>query len=105
MCSTFEFDLDLEYPDAALSITRLLLLSDAEWEKVQGKGKPPKPKADAEVLGLLAKVIENRLGQYPTSLEVSQHAGIWKLYSAHNPSRMTKNSCKVMTCGGISETP
>ena len=69
-CSTFEFDLELEYPEAVLSIVRLFLLSGPEFEKAQAKGKPPKPKADAEVLPILQQVIRERLKEYPTSIEV-----------------------------------
>ncbi|KAJ2917758.1 hypothetical protein MD484_g2656, partial [Candolleomyces efflorescens] len=66
---TFEFDLELEYPEAVLSIVRLFLLSGPEFEKAQAKGKPPKPKADAEVLPILQQVIRERLKEYPTSIE------------------------------------
>ncbi|KAJ2926745.1 hypothetical protein H1R20_g10342, partial [Candolleomyces eurysporus] len=69
---TFEFDLELDYPEAALSIVRLFLLSEPDFKKAQTKGKPPKPKADGEVLPLLQKVIQERLKAYPTSIEKDQ---------------------------------
>lgn len=68
--STFELDWDLDYPEAALSVIRLLLLSDAEWSKARDKGKPPKPKADAEVLTVLLKAIEERMSEYSTTVAV-----------------------------------
>ncbi|RXW25028.1 hypothetical protein EST38_g843 [Candolleomyces aberdarensis] len=72
---TFEFDLELDYPEAVLSIVRLFLLSEPDFKKAQTKGKPPKPKADGEVLPLLQKVIQQRLKEYPTSIEQNVPAG------------------------------
>ncbi|KZP34420.1 SET domain-containing protein [Athelia psychrophila] len=60
---------DLDIPEAMVSLIRLLLLNSSEWEKVREKGKPPKPKVDAEVLSLVAQVLRRRLDEYPTSLE------------------------------------
>jgi SET domain-containing protein 6 len=76
-CSTFEFDLELDYPEAVLSIVRLFLLSEPEFEKAQTKGKPPKPKADGEVLAILQKVIQGKLKEYPTSIEVFPFGSQW----------------------------
>ncbi|EAU91065.1 hypothetical protein CC1G_03233 [Coprinopsis cinerea okayama7 len=65
----FEFDWDLDLPPAALSLVRLLLLPDNDWKKAQSKGKPPKPKADSDILLVLEKAIEKRQAQYPTAIQ------------------------------------
>lgn len=64
----FDFDWDLELPDPALAIIRLFLLSEAEWIKAREKSKPPKPKADTEVLTTLKRAIQDRLKDYLTSV-------------------------------------
>ncbi|KAJ7646778.1 SET domain-containing protein [Roridomyces roridus] len=48
---------DLEIPEALIALIRLLRLTPAEWEKAVEKDKVPKPKLDAEIIGI-----------YPTSL-------------------------------------
>ncbi|KAF6763120.1 hypothetical protein DFP72DRAFT_874754 [Ephemerocybe angulata] len=64
----FDFDWDLELPDPALAIICLFLLSEAEWIKAREKSKPPKPKADTEVLTTLKRAIQDRLKDYLTSV-------------------------------------
>jgi N-lysine methyltransferase SETD6 len=62
---------DLALPDGLVSFVRLLLLDAAEWSKTRDKGKVPKPKpVDGPVLRILAVVLEKRLSEYSTSLEV-----------------------------------
>ena len=56
-----------------ISFTRLLLLPDDDWEKARGKCRPPKPKLDAEVLGIIAETLQRRKASYPTTLEVFSH--------------------------------
>ncbi len=53
-----------------ISFTKLLLLPDDEWEKVQEKSKPPKTKLEGVLCDILISVIGNRLAEYPTTLEV-----------------------------------
>ncbi|TFK25187.1 SET domain-containing protein [Coprinopsis marcescibilis] len=65
----FEFDCELDLPPAALSLIRLLLLTDGEWNKVREKGKPPKPKADSDVLLVLEKALNKRCKEYSSSIE------------------------------------
>lgn len=60
---------DLEIPDALVSLVRLLS-AEGEWEKAKGKGKPPKPKIDMQVLSFVSPVLQKRLCEYATSLEV-----------------------------------
>lgn len=51
-------------------------MSPDEWEKTQPKTKTPKAKPDPDVLSLIAAVLEARLAQYATSIEVrSSHSG------------------------------
>lgn len=69
-CSVFDLYLDLEIPPSIISIIRLLLLPDEEWEKTREKAKPPKPKMDAVVLTVLHDVLQKRLKEYPTSIQV-----------------------------------
>ena len=61
---------NLELPESLISLLRLLLSPDDEWEKARDKGKPPKPKIDERVLTLILSVLRRRLEEYPTSLEV-----------------------------------
>lgn len=68
--STFVLEFDLELPLAMISIIRLLLLPAGEWEKARDKGKPPKPKADQEVLVIMADVLVQRMKEYATTLKV-----------------------------------
>jgi SET domain-containing protein 6 len=61
---------DLTPSDALVSFTRLMLSTADEWKKAREKSKIPKPKLDVDVLTVLVDVIEKRLKEYPTSLEV-----------------------------------
>lgn len=65
----FDLYFDLEIPPSIISVIRLLLLPDEEWEKIKEKAKPPKPKMDAVVLTVLHEVLQRRLKEYPTSIQ------------------------------------
>ncbi|KAJ3809029.1 hypothetical protein F5876DRAFT_44779 [Lentinula aff. lateritia] len=66
---TFVLGTDYEIPEAMISLTRLLYLSSDEWEKVQEKSKPPKPKLDSQVLNLILVVLQKRIAQYPSTMK------------------------------------
>lgn len=65
-----EADSELPIPETFVSLTRLLLLPDDDWEKVKERGKPPKPKIDGQVLKIATDVLTRRLSEYPTSIQV-----------------------------------
>nr|GAT54993.1 predicted protein [Mycena chlorophos] len=62
-------DSDHTIPPALISLIRLLQLDDADWAKTVEKDKPPKPKLDAESMGVVIRVLERRLGEYPTTVD------------------------------------
>lgn len=57
-------------PDELISLARLLLQTKAEWEKTKAKGKVPKPAMDATIAAIAIDVLERRLKEYPTSIQV-----------------------------------
>lgn len=57
-------------PEDLLVFLRLLLLSPPEWRKAKEKESLPKPKPDAESLKLARRVLEERIKEYPTTIEV-----------------------------------
>ena len=66
--------LQVSPPEGLISIIRLLLLTDAEWIKLSGKRKPKPPKSkieSVEVAKLVMDVLQIRLSEYETTLEVS----------------------------------
>ncbi|KAK0455504.1 SET-domain protein [Desarmillaria tabescens] len=65
---------DLEIPPALISLIKLLSFSSDEWRKVRGKGKPPKPKLDSATVDIIKDVLDQRLQQYPTSLQDDEMA-------------------------------
>ncbi|KAF8160689.1 hypothetical protein B0H34DRAFT_697698 [Crassisporium funariophilum] len=65
----FVIEYDLELPMAFTSFIRLILLR-SEWEKAKEKARPPRPKADAQTLGILQKLLDRRIAQYPTTIRV-----------------------------------
>jgi N-lysine methyltransferase SETD6 len=68
-----------EIPDPLISFTKLMQQPPQDWEKTRSKGKPPKAKLDnAETVQILLKVLEMRMGIYPTTLEVRV---IFQIYS------------------------
>ena len=69
--SVYVLDNDREIPPTMMSLARLVGLSQEEWVKTQGKGKPPKAKMDSDMGACLKEVLNRRLSQYPTSEEVS----------------------------------
>lgn len=62
---------DCELSPELISLTRLLLKNKADWDKTKSKGKLPKPVMDATVAAIAIDVLQHRLKEYPTSLEVS----------------------------------
>lgn len=61
-------------PAPLISLIRLLLSQNGEWEKARDKGKLPKGKIgdeDGVIVDVGERVLWRRLGEYPTSLEVS----------------------------------
>ncbi|KAG6866402.1 hypothetical protein C0991_004687 [Blastosporella zonata] len=65
----FVVEADLEIPQLFISLLRLLLLDQGEWESAKSKSKPPKPKIDGYLLGIIYEVLETRLKAYPTTLQ------------------------------------
>lgn len=59
----------LGLPPVLVSFIRIILY-DSEWDRSKAKGKPPKPKMDPIILVIMKKVLEKRLEDYQTSLEV-----------------------------------
>ncbi|KAF8647120.1 hypothetical protein AX16_006952 [Volvariella volvacea WC 439] len=70
----FVLEADNTLPEASMALIRLLFLSPDEFKKVQGKGKPPKPKVDVPTLETFSEVLENRLKEYPTSRQEDEEA-------------------------------
>ncbi|RDB25472.1 Ribosomal lysine N-methyltransferase 4 [Hypsizygus marmoreus] len=68
----FVLESDLELPEPLISLVRLLLLDLHDWETAREKGKPPKPKADTQVLNIVHDVLEKRLDAYPRKLEENE---------------------------------
>lgn len=60
----------MEISPALVSFTRLILF-DSEWDRSKAKGKPPRPKAELMTLRVMKKVLEKRLEDYNTTLDVS----------------------------------
>ncbi|KAG9051389.1 hypothetical protein FS837_008486 [Tulasnella sp. UAMH 9824] len=56
-------------PEDLIVFLRLLLLSPSEWRKAREKESLPKPKPDAESLKLAGRVLEQRMKEYPTTIE------------------------------------
>ena len=67
ICSVFVLDTDPILPVAMMSLIRLLLLTQEEWEKAREKGRPPKAKFDLQVSELLRRIFEIRLSTYQSS--------------------------------------
>lgn len=55
-----------------VSLARLLLQPRPEWEKTKSQGKVPKPTMDVAVAAIAMDVLQRRLEEYPTSIEVSE---------------------------------
>lgn len=69
--SVFVLEMDYAIPDSFISLVKLLTGAAQDWDKARDKGKPPRPKMDAQVVRIAISVLEARLAQYPTSVEVS----------------------------------
>ena len=73
--SIFVIGIDHELPDALISFLKLQLLPQADWEKARARSKPPKPKLDHDanlhIIPLVLELMERRMANYPTTLEVN----------------------------------
>jgi len=67
---TFVIETDCEVPKELVSLAHLLLQSPGDWGKTKEKGKLPKGKLNAEALPVASGVLQKRLLEYPTTLEV-----------------------------------
>lgn len=70
--STFSIETNHKLPDELVSAIRAFSLSDEDFAKAQKKESPPKPKLDAESAAWARKIVEQRLGKYKTTVEVSR---------------------------------
>ncbi len=70
LCSAFLIGTECELPKDFISFTRLLLLSQSDWEKTQEKDKVPKAMLDTDVISVAIDVLGQRLSEYPTTIEV-----------------------------------
>ena len=68
--STFVLRTNCIPPSELVSFIRLLSMTADEWEKTKTKTKIPKAKADVEILSCIAEVLEARLAEYATTIEV-----------------------------------
>ncbi|KAF7797564.1 hypothetical protein EIP86_008764 [Pleurotus ostreatoroseus] len=66
---TFVIGTECEPPKDFVSFTRLMLQSQPEWEKTRAKDKVPKAILDADVISVVIEVLQQRLSEYPTTLE------------------------------------
>ncbi|TGZ84872.1 SET domain-containing protein [Ascodesmis nigricans] len=64
----YDFDLSLEVPEEILVVMQTLLMTDDEFADYKRKGKVPRPKL-VPVTDRLLRVLQNRLGDYETSIE------------------------------------
>lgn len=88
--SVFVVEQDYVLPPTFISLIRLFIKAD-EWGNAQEKGKPPKPKVDAEVLAVAKDVLERRLGLYPTTLEVRAFLILNSRNNLQHMFRMTRS--------------
>jgi SET domain-containing protein 6 len=56
--------------DPLISLIRLLLMSNDEWEKTREKGKPPKAKLEPSVIEYGERILKKRLDKYNTNIQV-----------------------------------
>ncbi|EJU04346.1 hypothetical protein DACRYDRAFT_114691 [Dacryopinax primogenitus] len=89
----FVLDVTYSVPDEMLSLVRLLLLNQEDWEKAQSKGKPPKPKLDEKSYEVLLVVLQKRLAMYPISL--TEQEGM--LRSSNELNEKRRNALIVTT--------
>ena len=59
------------YSAGSAAILTLLLLPEADWHALRAKEKLPKGKLTPEVMPIVIEVLQKRLGEYPTSIVVS----------------------------------
>ena len=85
--SVFVIGTDCELPPEFVSLVRLLLQNKTDWDKTKSKAKLPKPTMDATVAAIATDVLQNRLKEYPTSIEVSTSF----------PSRVNKINLQLIT--------
>ena len=68
--SIFVIEKDDLLPKPMLSFIRFLELADAEVGQTVDKGRPPKAKPAGTVLRTTLKVLQQRLAQYATTIDV-----------------------------------
>ncbi|GAA5985075.1 hypothetical protein JCM10908_002514 [Rhodotorula pacifica] len=66
---TYSIETDHKLPDELISAIRTFLLTSEEYAKAQKKESPPKPRMDGQVAEWARKVLDQRLGEYKTSIE------------------------------------
>ncbi|SGZ12166.1 BQ5605_C028g10485 [Microbotryum silenes-dioicae] len=66
---TFVLDKTLELPEELISTIRTLLLDQADFEKVQRKDMPPKPRLDPISAKWAVAILDRRMEEYETSIE------------------------------------
>lgn len=66
---TFVVETDCEVPKELISLIHLLLLSRADWQKLQAKEKLPKAKLTSDIIPIAIEVFRKRLEEYSTSLK------------------------------------
>ncbi|KZT58927.1 SET domain-containing protein [Calocera cornea HHB12733] len=75
----FVFDTTCDLPEDMLSLIRLLLLTQEEWEKAQSKGKPPRPKLDEKSYEVAKAALQKRLAMYPLTLAEAMFVSLAEL--------------------------
>ncbi|KAK0242096.1 SET-domain protein [Armillaria nabsnona] len=93
---------DLEIPPALISLIKLLSFSSDEWRKVRGKGKPPKPKLDSATVDIIKDVLDQRLQQYPTSLQLDVILFDPVSYIAIDPDVCVEQDDEIALLGDLS---
>lgn len=68
--STFSIESNHEIPSELVSAIKAFLLSAADYAKAVKKESPPKGKLDAPSAEWIRKIIDQRMGEYDTAVEV-----------------------------------
>ncbi|GAA6053605.1 hypothetical protein JCM3770_001549 [Rhodotorula araucariae] len=69
---TFSIETNHKLPDELVCAIKTFLLDSADYAKAQKKESPPKPKLDAISADWARKIIDQRLSEYPTSVETDE---------------------------------
>lgn len=72
--SVFIIDRSLKPPDLLVSFARLLQLPPNDWRTTREKSKLPKPRMDVLTSEICKNVLQARLREYSTTLEVGYRA-------------------------------